>query len=242
MGIATDGWWIGVAAFLAWFVLLAMWVVSWREARPLLSLAVLAVSLFVAWKHSVVRQDVHVKILTFGLFTLTVLLIDSVVLGRWRWAVAIVAALAVPLVVPWYTLPAKTLALTQAGSKEPCELYTLGGSFLRPLKLCGLRTLVAWREPASVRSQLQEQTRAGLTRDLLPAPIRSTIGIASVDVYPWEVADVPANGLSWANRPLPASFNSYTARLDSLNAAFLHSSRRPEFLLWHTSPLANAPL
>jgi hypothetical protein len=73
MGIATDGWWIGVAAFLAWFVLLAMWVVSWREARPLLSLAVLAVPLFVAWKHSVVRQDVHVKILTFGLFTLTVL-------------------------------------------------------------------------------------------------------------------------------------------------------------------------
>jgi hypothetical protein len=61
-------------------------------------------------------------------------------------------------------------------------------------------------------------------------------------VYPWEVAYVPANGLSWANRPLPASFNSYTARLDSLNAAFFDSSRRPEFLLWHTDPLANTPL
>lgn len=243
MSVATEGWWIGVAAFVAWFLLVAAWALSWRAARPLLSLAVLAAPLFVAWKHSVIRQDVHVKILIlFGLFGLTVLLVDSVVLGRWRRDVVIVAVLALPLAVPWYTLPAATLAATEAVSREPCDLYTLGGSFLRPLKLCGLRTLAAWMDRSAMRARLAGEARAALTRDLLPASTRSAIGTASVDVYPWEIAYVPANGLAWVNRPLPASFNAYTARLDRLNAAFFESERRPEYLLWHTSPLARAPL
>jgi hypothetical protein len=54
-----------------------------------------------------------------------------------------------------------------------------------------------------------------------------------VDVYPWESAYVPANGLAWAHRPVPFSFSAYTPRLDALNAAFFSSSRRPEYLLWH---------
>jgi hypothetical protein len=243
MSMATEGSWIGVAAFVVWFLLVAAWALSWRAARPLLSLAVLAAPLFVAWKHSVVRQDVHVKILImFALFALTVLLVDSVVLGRPRRDVVVAAALALPLAIPWYTLPAQTLAATEAVSKPPCELYTLAGSFLRPLKLCGLRSLVTWTDPSAMRSQLEAATRAALTQEILPPSTRSAIGTASVDVYPWRTTYVPANGLAWANRPLPASFNSYTARLDRLNAAFFASERRPDYLLWHTNPLPKAPL
>ena len=93
-----------------------------------------------------------------------------------------------------------------------------------------------------MRSRLEARTRAELRADLLPATIRSRIGSAAVDVYPWEIAYVPANTLAWANRPLPASFNAYTASLDRLNAAFFESARRPPYLLWHAPPSGRGPL
>src|SRR5260370_36392739 len=78
MSSAPENWPIGVGAFLLWIGLLVAWVVSWRASRPLRSLAVLAMPLFVAWKHSVVRQDVHVEILGLvGLFSMAVLLLDA---------------------------------------------------------------------------------------------------------------------------------------------------------------------
>jgi hypothetical protein len=72
--------------------------------------------------------------------------------------------------------------------------------------------------------------------------MRSIIGSAGVDVYPWEASYVPANGLVWSNRPLPASFSTYTPILDDLNVAFLDSNRRPQYLLWHTLPRGDAPV
>ncbi len=77
---------------------------------------------------------------------------------------------------------------------------------------------------------------------MLPESMRSIIGSGSVDVYPWEVSYVPANGLRWSNRPLPGSFSAYTPVLDDLNVAFFNSNRRPQYLLWHTIPRGDAPV
>ena len=243
MSTAPDNWRIGVGGFVVWIVLLVAWVVSWRSSRPLRSLAILAMPLFVAWKHSVVRQDIHVKILVlFGLFVMAILLLDAAVLGRWRRALPVVVPLVALLIIPWYSLPVALLELTRRAPAGPCPVNTLGGNFSQPLRLCGLRGLVAWVDAAAMRSRLDAETRAGLSQDLLPASMRTRIGNAAVDVYPWEIAYVPANGLVWANRPLPASFSAYTPTLDGLNAAFFESGRRPPYLIWHTSPSTNAPI
>ena len=217
MGTA-EIWPIGVGAFLLWIGLLVVWVVSWRASRPLRSLAVLAIPLFVAWKHSVVRQDVHVKILVlFGLFSMAILLLDAAVLGRWRRALPVVVLLTALLITPWYSLPAPFLELVRKAPVGPCPTNTLESNLSQPLRLCGLRGLAEWRDPAAMRRRLEAETRAELRPDLLPASMRTRIGSAAVDVYPWEIAYVPANTLVWANRPLPASFNAYTASLDRLN-------------------------
>ncbi len=243
MSSAFESWPIGVGAFLVWIGLLVAWVVSWRASRPLGSLAVLAIPLFVAWKHSVVRQDVHVKILVlFGLFTMAILLLDAAALGRWRRALPMVALLGALLITPWYSLPAELLDRVRKAPVEPCPVNTLEGNLSQPLRLCGLRSLAEWRDPAAMRARVEAETRAALRPDLLPASIRTRIGSAAVDVYPWEIAYVPANTLVWANRPLPASFNAYTASLDRLNAAFFESARRPPYLLWHATPSGRGPL
>ena len=242
MGTA-EIWPIGLGAFLLWIGLLVVWVVSWRASRPLRSLAVLAIPLFVAWKHSVVRQDVHVKILVlFGLFSMAILLLDAAVLGRWKRALPVVALLTGLLITSWYSLPATFLELVRKAPVGPCPTNTLESNLSQPLRLCGLRGLAEWRDPAAMRRRLEAETRAELRPDLLPASMRTRIGSAAVDVYPWEIAYVPANTLVWANRPLPASFNAYTASLDRLNAAFFESGRRPPYLLWHAPPSGGGPL
>jgi hypothetical protein len=236
MSVAPDPVWIGPGSFLIWFLGLAWWVARERSARLLLSLGVLAVPLFVAWKHSVVRQDVHVRILVlFGVFTLVILLVDAAAFGRARRGIAVAGVLLLPLFTAWYSLP----AWTRAYSREPvvlCRVRTLEGRFLQPLGFCGVQELWALWHFDEYRSRLARLSRNSLTADALPEPTRSRIGTALVDVYPWETAYVPANGLSWAHRPMPASFNAYTPRLDALNASFFSSGRRPEYLLWHTYP------
>jgi hypothetical protein len=243
MSVAPEEWELGVGAFLVWIVLLVAWVASWRARRPLPSLAVLAMPLFVAWKHSIVRQDVHVKILVlFGLFAMAILLLDAAILQRWRRSVPVVVLLAALLTTAWYSLPAGTLERVRKAPRGSCPVNTLADSLLQPLRVCGLRRIAEWTDRGAMRSRLEAETQAELRGDLLPGSIRSRIGSAAVDIYPWEIAYVPANALVWANRPMPASFNAYTAGLDRLDAAFFESDRRPPYLLWHTAPSAGTPL
>ena len=54
-------------------------------------------------------------------------------------------------------------------------------------------------------------------------------------MYPWRVFFVPANALTWANRPVPFSYNAYTPALDGLDAAFFESRRRPAHVIWHAT-------
>jgi hypothetical protein len=73
MSFAPARWWIGMASFLLWFALVIIWVVVQPGPDSRLTLATLAVPLFSAWKHSIVREDAHVMILmTFGVFVIAV--------------------------------------------------------------------------------------------------------------------------------------------------------------------------
>src|SRR5262249_30636032 len=82
MSLPTRLWGLGVASFLLWMILVAGWAVARRRAGALLSLGLLAVPIFVAWKHSVVRQDDHVGVLMlFGLFVTLVMGVHS--LAAW---------------------------------------------------------------------------------------------------------------------------------------------------------------
>jgi len=228
---------ISLLLYLVWLMLLVGWVVSWRARRPLVSLTVFAMPLFVAWKHSVVRQDAHAEILVlFGLFTMLVLLLDAAVLERWSRSLPVVALLTALLATPWYLLPAEELERVRVAGEGACSTGPLEDSLIQPFRLCGLRSLASWRNPDTMRKRLQAEADAELRHEVLPASTRARIGSASVDIYPWEISYVPANRLVWANRPMPASFNAYTASLDRMNAAFFESDRRPAYLLWHALP------
>jgi hypothetical protein len=241
MSVGADRWWVGAASFLIWLGLLIFWALFQRGPRTLLSLAVLALPLFFAWKHGMVRQHTHVSVLTtIGIFVLFILFVDALSVWRWRSVLPVVGVLLVPLVIPWYSLPSEWREWYRAREQGPCAARpwaaSLEDKLSAPLRFCGLRDLAELRHLAAYREGIAQQSKAALAAEVLPGSIRSILGGASVDVYPWEVSYVPANELSWSNRPLPASFDTYTPTLDGLNAAFFSSNRKPRYLLWHTHP------
>lgn len=219
MSLAPDGWWITAISFMTFGVLLAAWAVALRSNRSLLSFTGLAVPLFVAWKHSIVRQDPHVLILIiFGFFVLAVLFVDALTVWTVRRAAAAAGILLVPLLIPWFR--------PEGGG------YGLGARLSRPLNPGPAGTVAALLDFRAYRAFVQQVSNDALKKSVLPAAMRQTIGLSPVDVYPWETSYIPANGLAWLNRPLPASYSTYTPALDDLNAAFFESDHRPPYIVW----------
>jgi hypothetical protein len=228
MSVYRDGWWVAVTAFLVWFALLALWGLMLPSPRLTLLLAGLAFPLFTAWKHSIVRQDVHVAILVrLGVFVIVLLVIETLPVAGWRRALPAAGSLLVPLALAWSTMPTRAVALPD-------------GPEWNPLAFRGLTSLIRLADLSAYRRHVEMESRAALRSDVLPTSMRQTIGQASVDVYPWLAGYVRANGLAWVSRPLPASFNAYSPVLDGLNAAFFRSDRRPAFLIWHGGPRKRA--
>jgi len=218
-------WWIAVGAFLVWSALLALWGLMLPSPRTTLVLSALAFPLFTAWKHSIVRQDVHVAILVrFGVFVIVLLVIDTAPTWGWRRALPAAVSLLAPLAIAWMTV-----------AMDPRSLLRPDQPGWNPLALRGFTSLVRIADLSAYRRNVEASSQAALRRAMLPASMRRAIGDASVDVYPWQASHVPANRLAWVNRPLPASFNTYSPVLDGLNAAFFQSDRRPAFLIWHKS-------
>lgn len=226
MSLAPEQGWIGAASFLLWFALIALWVVRRPGLESRLILAVLALPLFSAWKHSIVRQDVHVMILvTFGVFVIAVLLTEAATVRPWRQTVPIAGLLIVPLAGPWFNAAPAGLD----------AMRSLGEVALAPLRLRGATELARLGQLSTYRQAITRESDAYLAQHVLPPPIRTMIGESSVDVYPWRVFFMPANALTRATRPVPFSYNAYTPTLDGIDAAFLASRARPTHLLWHAT-------
>lgn len=221
MSYSARSGWIGVAAFFLLFVVVAVWSGSQRDRKSLLSAALLVFPLFSAWKHAIVRQDGHVFILTtFGFFVVTVLFVQALAASRACRALPLVGLSAALLVTP----PLSDRSIR-------AQLWP---RVARPVASLDGRNWIRLANLAAYRESMARWSEADLRPKILSESVRRTIGRSPVDIYPWEISYVPANDLVWKNRPLPASFSSYTPFLDHRNAAFFTAAAtRPQYLLWH---------
>lgn len=67
----------------------------------------------------------------------------------------------------------------------------------------------------------------------LPLAMRTMIGEASVDIYPWELTIAAANNLNWHPRPAFQIYIAYTPWLDRKNSEFFSNAKAPEYIVWH---------
>ena len=191
MNVHGDRWWIAVGAFLVWLALLALWGLLLPSPRTTLVLTGLAFPLFTAWKHSIVRQESHAAILvTFGVFVIVLLVIETVPVAGWRRGLPAAGLLLVPLALAWMTLPTHRVPSPDDAGWNP-------------LAFRGLTSLIRITDLSAYRERVEASSQAALRPNVLPTSMRQAIGQASVDVYPWMASYVRANGLNWVNRPLP---------------------------------------
>ncbi len=215
---------IGAASFVAYGALLVAVTLGQSDQRLRREMVVLAWPLFVAWKHSVVRQDGHViHGMMFGLFVLDIMLVNSVASSRAVRSLGVAAVGVILLTIPWFN------PLT--GGADP--MGRLIERVQRAASLRGLESLLVLRDIAGYRERLARVSQESLKAVVLSDQVRRRIGNSSIDIYPWEISYAHANKLNWVNRPMPASFNAYTPALDRLNAMFFKSDRKPEYVLWH---------
>jgi hypothetical protein len=222
MSVVPQSGYEGSDPYLAFAAVLAAAAVL-GDARLRTAVLALGPPLFVAFKHSLVRQDGHVlTFIPFALVVLTLLVADlpRELLPRCGPPLALAAAF---LVLAWTSAPAS----------GPRSLGYLADTLGQPLSLPGLRGLLLLGDLPGYRASRVQASEAALVPLRLPDAARDLVGDEGLDVYPWEASYLLANGFRWANRPSPASFATFTPALDGRNASFFQAQTRPRLVLWH---------
>jgi hypothetical protein len=220
VGVDPEGGWRDVLLFLAFLLALVAAAAAERSPRLWRSLIACGVPLFVVWKHAFVRQDpFHTAvILPFGLFVTLVLVSDALSRPGLQRGLPILA-------VAWVLLVPIAMRADQRSTvlEQLCRPWAGEGlAYLRMLPSFDQYHRKAWR-----------MSRRLLEPLVLPDDVRAEVGNATIDVYPRQTVFAAANpDLRWSFRPAPTSYANYRPALDELNARFLDSDRRPDYLLW----------
>lgn len=189
---------------------------SW-QAAPALAIALLPI--FGLYKGTMVRHDSgHLAEYACGIPPLVAM---ALVGGRGAGSKAELlrsGAVAAVLLAVGSLLPMDPGAVLAKGARNAASLADLG------------------RTRAEIR-RVDAELRRSL---LLPAEIRSRIGSETVDVFPWDLALVEANGLNWRPRYALQSYNAYDPTLDRLGAQLYGSPHAPRFVIYSHAAIGSA--
>lgn len=209
---------------IALLALVTVYVVDFSRLKIEPRAVFIIPALYMIWKYAVVRQDYH--ILRLAQIILPLLMIIIVYrLHKTKTTAKVITLAMASLVVALtiYTVPLNRLDLAKdflPVLKIPL-VNIQNGSFLH------------FFEVGSEEQAWQKASRTNVASDKLPDKFVKRIGASGVDIYPWEVAIVAANNLTWQNRPSPYSFETYRPLFDNLNAAYFESARAPKYVIWH---------
>jgi hypothetical protein len=217
--------WLALGSLAA---ILTLWFMRDRQttSRPLsaaLGLTLL-VSLFFQWKHGFTRHDGGHAI---GFFAYA-LLVPFALIARLPppparlWAARFTAASSIVL----------CLIGVNSAAYPPGDLAELALGNLRSLASNARQVLRPW----ALRDKLEEQAR-NVPADWQLPRIKKEVGDAPIDLLTNFQGYLFANHLNWAPRPGFQSLTAYTTYLLQANAAFLRSSRAPEYLLLASTTL-----
>ncbi len=106
---------------------------------------------------------------------------------------------------------------------------------LPALRVTGLSAPVWPAMPwtTALKQSLLEESEAALAPDRLPPDLLARTAGRPTAIYPYETAYAAANpGLQHRPFPVFQAYVAYTAYLDRLNAEFLESDRRPDFIIF----------
>jgi hypothetical protein len=186
--------------------------------------AIFLIPVFLAFKHSFIRQDTG-HLIDFFLFlplvvSLFILFVKSrreLIASTSLYFAALILAIIFPITVG---LPINT------GS----TLSNAGNFITGKMAWSNFYTL---SQMDKIRSQVDVQSQRNLEKDRLPAEWISLIinSSGTVDVIPWEICYCPANGLNWNPKFVLQSYNTWTSSSDLRDSAHYTGKDAPDFLI-----------
>jgi hypothetical protein len=181
------------------------------RARYTSALLISLFPLFILFKGAIVRHDHgHILISCPPMVGLAAFLLPGRI-GRWQsWTTQATVALALLGCWVWFTPPSASCVFTR-GAISWVQLWKYA------------ETRAQFR--AAMESLVKDQLR-------LPPPILSRIGPATVDVYPWDLCYITANGLNWKPRFVFQSYSAYHPKLDRRCAEDYRGEDAPQYILY----------
>lgn len=213
---------IGAATLVA-LVLAAMVARRYRLGGGTLWVGLLP-AVWLAYRHAFVRADGHV--FHFAYLSVSWLLLSLLVLptrgARRLGGVVLALALAVAATT--------TERVERPGGVEAGRL--LSGR----VGLDRLASYLRWREHVEGAARLSRERLAPLDLES-PALARWRLEGSTFDVLPWDLLQLPANGLRWRPNPVLQLYQASTAPLDRRVARHFAAPDAPERILVHFDPI-----
>ena len=179
------------------------------RARYAPVLLIILFPLFVLFKSAIVRHDPsHVLPSLPPIVGLAALLLPGCIGRCESWMTQAVVAVAL-FVVSWIAPTSATNLLTR-----------------------GVASWAQLRNYSEVRADRRAMDYRANDQLRLPSPIRSRIGPATVDVYPWDICSAIANGLNWKPRFVFQSYSAYCPTLDRKCAENYRGKNAPRYVLY----------
>ena len=222
MGLPGPLWQAALAASTVAATFAAVLLVAGDLRALLPGLPPALIVAFFAFKHAMVRQDVHAVLFQIAFAVGLLFLLVSARLARDRRLVLVFALFSVAMA---YFIPAEQFSRFNDDVRTRLELRKAGPT---------LAAFWHWRSTWNSVNATEKDLRARLR---LPDRFHQIVGNGTVDVQPWEIDMVEANGWRWDPRPVFQSYAAYTPMLDRMDAEHLEGNRTADFVLLNFSAI-----
>jgi len=202
---------LGLAVLNFFSIVILLFVI--RKNTHLNLASALIFVLWIAFKHSCIRQDIE----HLPLFFLTTPLITSfyiIKLKSYRelkmsyYIFSFVCICSFLILVSPYIFPQEIInpQLNQSNKLNPTNVFNNISSIFHTEEL---------------KNEILAMSAKNLSTLQLPSDILNMVSNKPIDIIPWEVSLAPANNLNWQPRPILQSYSAYTEKLDKINFSSL---------------------
>jgi|GEM_PF-880271 len=204
-----NNWW-GLVGFI---VVTLFWPFAVKDKQSRLAFLLLAISLFAYWKLAMGREDVyHVKAMIGFLVVFWGIVLSSFIRLKIRFIFIPVLSILL-FVYGIINVPLFTgYQINFFGINNFVESVIHYQSFDEKYKFLSMENVG--------KNKVDKQTA-------------SMIGTSTIDVYPWDLSYIPANGFHWKPRKTLEIGAATSSWLSHKNALSYQGENAPEFLLFH---------
>jgi hypothetical protein len=228
VGLEKDLIQAGAILLMLAICLLTLWQSFHQVLRHGTGVVLIALAVFLEWKHGFVRHDHHA--FSFFGFTLLIPFLLPAVFPQWNWR------------NPVRMICLTSVFLLSGISMELVLKHNHIGYAANPLHLVKetwrdlTRTMAIAGDPFVYQKQIQGMQKKLAESYCLPK-ITARVGDATVDFISYEQGIVLLNRMNWRPRPVFQSCTTNTPFLLSANAEFYRGPEAPEYVIFKLQPI-----